>query len=156
KAWRRPPRAAPTSSRDRPHAPRNFANHLVASSKPMHCSLGLELIANQPGRARKKRYCALKQTRALRTLYKRCLLSFTSLLLGETRVRVQVAENPFFRTCSLKSSGPLSVAITAAVFIGAVSVLGWFHLKGVASMWMAVIQTRARARGGAPGILDHR
>ena len=38
------------------------------------------------------------QMGAFRTLDKRWLLSFTSLPLGETRVREQGEENPFFRT----------------------------------------------------------
>ncbi len=42
---------------------------------------------------------------ALRTLYKRWLLSFTSLALGEIRVTGQVAESPFYR--NLLSPGPI-------------------------------------------------
>jgi hypothetical protein len=38
-------------------------------------------------------------TGTIRTLDKRWLLSFTSLPVGEIRVREQLAENPFSATC---------------------------------------------------------
>jgi len=44
---------------------------------------------------------------AFRTLDKRWLLSFTSLPLGETRVREQVAENRFFRNLLVKPATTL-------------------------------------------------
>ena len=45
---------------------------------------------------RKKDFCGPVKLRRFRTLDKRWLLSLTSLPLGETRVREQAAESPFF------------------------------------------------------------
>ena len=46
----------------------------------------------------KKTFCRPMRMWSLRTLHKRWLLSLTSLPPGETRVREQAAENPFFRS----------------------------------------------------------
>ncbi len=55
------------------------------------------LSAGGRSRVRKKDFCGPVQLRKFRTLDKKWLLSLTSLPLGETRVREQAAENPFFR-----------------------------------------------------------
>ncbi len=57
----------------------------------------MNLMANNTSKVRKKDGCGFMHTCGFRTLDKRWLLSFTSLPLGEIRVREQIAEKPFFR-----------------------------------------------------------
>src|SRR5579875_4116142 len=70
-------------------------------------------LSARSNKVRKKDICALMKTRAFRTLDKRWLLSFTSLPLGETRVREQVAENRFFRNllAARRQVGSRNVAV---------------------------------------------
>src|SRR5215831_2124237 len=113
-----------------------------------------ELLQLSTSRVRKKGYYLLKQTRAFRTLRKGWLLSFTSLPPGETRVREQVAENPFFR--NLLTSRHPEAALRDYIshyLVGAAGELG--HRKTAVQSLDAPVNRRERILSAQGGVGPH-